>query len=312
MREYESCGFRITLRQQMIAQRSATFDVTEEELKKVPEFAIISQEPKEPAKFEMEEPSTIVTPGEEAKNAEEWQKYRHAKERFEAEHADDKPMVTVNAMVPVKVNLQVLMDGKEVKIFHTLRGPIMAVVKSEDLNRAYLYSPCFIDPNIERGRVHYLPIAFAGFEFTLYKGGMGESTPQEAEIEGYPYFVQQNRQGDYTFRMRAAYHHIDADYPEDSKLISADGAPRDALMGLVTTSDTREQKLIDRARQVVAMQEQQEKAAQAAEEAPPVNQAEHKAPDSEDTQEGSDAEAEGSAPPPQDAPVEEETPAAAE
>jgi hypothetical protein len=311
VREYEACGFRIALKQQTIGKRSATCDVTEEELPKIPKENIISQQPKEPAKFEMEEPPSILSPGDDPKaHAKAQQEYRAAKERFEAAHADDPPMVTLNLWVPVKVTLQVLMDGHEVKIFHTLRGPVMGLVKSEDLHRAYLYSPCFIDPNIERGRVHYLPIAFAGFEFTLYKGGIGESTPQEAEIEGYPYFVERNRKGDYTFRMKAAYHHIDADYPEDAKLISADGEPRDALMGLVATSDTREQKLVDRARQVKALQEQQERAAQAAEEAPPVPQAERKAPDSEDTAEVSDAEVEGSVPPPQDVPVEE--PAAAE
>ena len=301
----------MTLRQQEISRRSATFDVSEGELEKIPKDHIISQTPKPPAVFEMEEPPHIVEAGKEDENVEAWKKYRTEKERFEAAHVDDTPMVTVNAWVPVRVNLQVLMDGQEVKIFHTLRGPVMGIVKNEDLHRAFLYSPCFIDPNIERGRIHYLPIAFAGFEFTLYKGGMGESTPQEAELEGYPHFVERNRQGDYTFRMKAAYHHIEADYPEDAKLISADAEPRDALMGLVATSDTREQKLVDRARQVRALQEQQEQAAQAAEDASMVTQAEQKAPDSDDT-EGSDTEVEGSAPIHRVPPREIEVPVVAE
>lgn len=198
----------------------------------------------------MEEPSTVVEPGKEEENVLAWQKYREAKARFEAEHADDEPLLSVTAMIPVRINLQVLLDGQEVKIFHTLRGPIMGIVKNEDLNRAYLYSPCFLDPNIERGRVHYLPIAFAGFEFTLYKTGMGESIPQEAEIEGYPHFVKRNRAGDYVFRMKAAYHHIEADLPDDAQLISAESKPRDALLGLIATSDTREPKLIERTRQI--------------------------------------------------------------
>ncbi len=256
VREYESCGFRITLRQQEISKRSATFDIAEEELGKIPTENIISQTPKPPAVFELEEPSCVVEAGQEEANTEAWKKYRAEKERFDAAHAGDKPMVSVTAWIPVRVNLQVLMDGQEVKIFHTLRGPVMGLVKNEDLHRAYLYSPCFIDPNIERGRVHYLPLAFAGFEFTLYKGGIGESIPQEAEIEGYPHFVERNRAGDYTFRMKAAYHHIEADYPEDAKLISADIEPRDALVGLLATSDTREQKVVDRARQVQEAQKQ--------------------------------------------------------
>ena len=238
-----------------------------DEIDKIPKEAIISQRELPPAKFEMEEPAHVALAGQEAENEKAWVAYRNEKERFEATHADDKPMLEVNLWVPVKVTLEARMDGQVVKIFHTLRGPVMGLVKSEDMNRAFLYSPCFIDPNIERGRIHYLPIAFAGFEFTLYKGGMGESTPQESEIEGYPHFVSRNRAGDYTFRMKAAYHHIEADYPEDAKLISADGEPRDALMGLITTSDTREGKLIERGRQVQALQEQQAQAAQAQEEA---------------------------------------------
>lgn len=253
MRTYESCGLHIILRQLEIAQRSATFDVPVAERSKIPDKFVISEEPKPPAKFDVKEPSTIVEPGKEEENATAWQKYREAKARFEAEHVDDEPMLSVTAMIPVRINLQVLIDGQEVKIFHTLRGPIMGVVKNEDLNRAYLYSPCFLDPNIERGRIHYLPIAFAGFEFTVYKTGMGESIPQEAEIEGYPHFIKRNRVGDYTFRMKAAYHHIETDLPDDAQLISADGKPRDALLGLIATSDTREQKLVERTKQINAL-----------------------------------------------------------
>lgn len=256
VRAYESCGFNVALRQQEISQRSATFDIPVAKRSKIPDKFVISEEQKPPAKFEMEEPSTIVEPGKEEENAFAWQKYREAKARFEAEHANDAPMLSVTAMIPVRINLQVLIDGREVKIFHTLRGPIMGIVKNEDLNRAYLYSPCFVDPNIERGRVHYLPIAFAGFELTLYKTGIGESIPQEAEIEGYPHFIKRNRAGDYTFRMKAAYHHIEADLPDDAQLISADGKPRDALLGLIATSDTREQQLVARAKQMNALKEQ--------------------------------------------------------
>lgn len=260
-KEIEVQGHKITLTYLTIGQRSANIQVAETEIEKIPKDNIISQEPVPPAKFEEPEPSTIVEPGKEAENAEAWKKHREAKDRFEKAHAEDKPMIAVNLWVPVTVIRKVEMDGHALRIFHTVRGPIMGAVLSEDSTRVWLYSPCFIDPNIERGRVHFLPIAFAGYEFCLYKSGIGESVPQEAETEGYPHFVARNRSGDYTFRLKAAYHHIDADYPEDSRLVSIDGTPRDALMGLLLTSDSREQKLIERARRVQAFHEQQQASA---------------------------------------------------
>lgn len=239
-------------------------DIAESEIGKIPAEAIINKEPVPPAVFADAEPPTIVEPGKEAENATLWQQYREAKDRFEKAHADDKPMFRVNLWVPITIVKDVKMDGHRVRIFHTPRGPIMGTVTSEDTHRVFLFSPCFLDPNIQRGRVHYLPIAFAGYELVLYKTGIGESTPQEAEIEGYPHFVERNRAGDYTFRMKAAYHHIDADYPEDSKLISADCTPRDALLGLLLTTDTREKQMVDQARQAQAHQQSQQAAQQVA------------------------------------------------
>jgi len=217
-----------------------------------------------PAVFADAEPPTVVAPGKEEENAALWKQYREAKDRFEKAHANAVPMLKVNLWVPVTVVKSVKMDGHAVRIFHTPRGPIMGMVTSEDSTRMWLYSPCFLDCNVQRGRVHYLPIAFAGYEFVLYKTGIGESVPQEAEIEGYPHFVERNRAGDYTFRMKAAYHHIDADYPEDSKLISADMAPRDALLGLLLTTDAREQQMVNQARQAQAQQQAQLAAQQVA------------------------------------------------
>lgn len=251
-----------------IGQRSAITQIAASEIEKIPKEAIISQEPIPTAVFEEAEPPTIVEPGKEAENAEAWQAYRAAKERFEKAHANDQPMLKVNIWVPITVVRSIKMDGHPIRIFHTVRGPIMGAVLSEDSTRAWLYSPCFIDPNIEKGRVHFLPIAFAGYEFCLYKSGIGESVPQEAEIDGYPHFVARNRAGDYMFRLKAAYHHIDADYPEDSKLVSVDGSPRDALMGLLLTSDSREQKMVERARRVQAFHEQQQASAPPAVPAP--------------------------------------------
>lgn len=164
----------------------------------------------------------------------------------------------VNVWVNVLFTTKAKMDGKALKIYHTLRGPLMCQVLSEDSVKALVYSPCFLDPNIEKGRVHYLPLAFAGRYFTVYRSTcLGESVPQESEVVGYPHFVENNRKGDYKFRMRAAYHHVDADVPEGSQVVSADLSVREPLFGLVPTSDTRERKQVARARQLKAMQEAQ-------------------------------------------------------
>ena len=84
--------------------------------------------------------------------------------------------------------------------------------------------------------------------------GLGESIPQEAEMRGYPHFINRNRAGDYRFRMRAAYHHIDAGHPDDAQVVIAPGAVRDSLFGLVPTSDTKERKQIAQARKLRAVQ----------------------------------------------------------
>jgi hypothetical protein len=246
---------KIELTERILGKRSSTIDVPEAEVDLIPQHAIISKEPAPPAKFEMEEPSSIVEPGKEEENKKAWKKYRGAKERWEAAHADDKPMIRVNLWLPVKMVEKATMDGYEVRLFHTMRGPIMGMVTSEDSTRAWLLSPCFIDPNIEPGRLHYLPIAFAGYKFMVYKRGMGESIPQEAEVEGYPYFVKRNKEGDYAFRLKAAYHHIEADLPPDSQLVSTELGPRDALLGLVATSDSREGKFIEKGRRLQKMVE---------------------------------------------------------
>lgn len=228
--------------------------MTTEEFNKLNEMAkaaIINVEDVVPAPFA--EPPPTPTDNAEAseRRQHEWEVAKAEYERkIEAEPAKKR----VNLWLPVNHTHKVTMDGREVRIFHTLRGPLMGVVLWEDMYKVGLYSPCFVDPNIERGRVHYLPIAFAGYHFTLYRAtSMGESVPQEAEVYGYPSFVERNRAGDYRFVQRAAYHHIEADVPADAKLISAEAGIREASLGLVPTSDTKEGKQLEVARRVEAM-----------------------------------------------------------
>lgn len=255
--------------QEVTGKRSEVRVYTEAEIEKLPKDAIISTE--EIAAYEVQEFAGKEPPevGDESafKQAHEaWEKAKadwdanQIKRRDEHEKAREGKK-QVNVWVDVLFTRIARMDGKSVKIYHTLRGPLMGQVVSEDSVKAMVYSPCFLDPNIERGRVHYLPLAFAGRYFTVYRSTcLGESVPQEAEVMGYPHFVENNRKGDYKFRMRAAYHHIDADMPEGSQVVSADLSVREPLFGLVSTSDTRERKQVARARQLDAMQKQAQSA----------------------------------------------------
>lgn len=258
-RGYVDKGHRIEIAYLETGKRSTKVTVTEDILAQIPPSHIIAQEPVPPVTFDEPAPPETCEPAMEEAHAQAWAKYHAAKERFTLEHAEDKAQRAVDIWVPIKVVHHATFDGYPLRVFHTLRGPILGAVLHEDSHCAQLYSPCLIDPNIERGRVHYFPLAFAGYALTLYKTGIGESVPQEAEIQGYPSFVERNRLGDYAFRLKAAYHHIEADYPDDAQLISVDASPRDLLMGLLATSDTREERMLERARQAQAFHDQQKK-----------------------------------------------------
>lgn len=238
-------GHRLEITYALLGKRSETTKIPESMLSKIPTSEIINVTNVPRAVFDKELAEDATE--------EDVKKFNEEKERFEAIHADDEQQVEVNLWIPVRKIKDVLMDGNRVRIFHTVRGPIMGVVLSEDTNNVYLYSPCILDPNVERGRIHYFPIAFAGFTLKLCKTYIGESVPQEAELRGYPTFVERNKKGDYSFRMKAAYNHFDADYPDDAKLVSADNHPRDALHGLIPTSDTREPALIEHAEKLSAV-----------------------------------------------------------
>lgn len=257
----------------VLGKRSDTLTLPPKELEKIPKDDIITVSDLEPKPYPVEEPSSVVDPSQPnrdiAKELAEWKAKKEEWEKLNAIPDHLKDHKKVNCWVPVTKVVQATMDGMELKIYHTVRGPIMGAVQgSEDLHRAFLYSPAYIDPNIERGRIHFLPVALAGFEFTMYKGNcIGESIPQEAEILGYPSFVERNKKGDYQFRMKAAYHHIEADLPDSAKVVSTDLDVRAASEGAVVTTDTKEGKLIERtraAKQAAAQMAAQQAARQAA------------------------------------------------
>lgn len=238
----------------MISKRSDTVVMTAEEFDKLNAMAkaeIINVEDVVPPPFAEAMPTPTDNAEASAKRQHEWEV---AKAEHERKIAAEPARKKVNIWLPVNHTHKVTMDDRELKIFHTLRGPLMGSVLWEDMYKVGLFSPCFVDPNIERGRVHYLPIAFAGFTFTLYRATcMGEAVPQEAEAYGYPTFVERNRAGDYRFVQRAAYHHIEADMPYDAKLISAEAGVREASFGLIPTSNTKEGRQVEVARRAEAM-----------------------------------------------------------
>jgi len=258
--EAEVGGHKLELIRFVIGKRGETRIMSNDDLAKVPAEAIIKVEAVPPPPFQKPEPlvppplSEGVEPTTEYTAAvEAHAQWETDKAEWETLHPVDDNFKQVSVWMGVYQIAKAMLDGQEMKVFHTVRGPILGLVTSEDLHRAYLHSPCFIDPNIERGRVHYLPIAFAGFEFILYKMNcIGESVPQLSELMGYPAFIDANRRGFYQFRMRAAYHHIEADLPEDAPVLSVSTDVRAHQEGLVPTSDSREEQVIDKTRAINA------------------------------------------------------------
>jgi hypothetical protein len=253
--DVEIAGHKLTLTKLLIGKRGEVLILSNADLAKVPPANLIKSEPVPPPPFPQAELGEFKegTPQEEIDAAKK--AWAEAKDAWEKVHPVDENVKRVELWAPVFQLVQATMDGYPLKIFHTLRGPVLGMVTSEDTVKAFLHSPCFIDPNIERGRVHYLPLAFAGFEFILYKAtSIGESVPQLAELSGYPEFVEANRRGLYQFRMRAAYHHIEADIPDDAPVLSISRDVRHHEEGLIPTSDTREQAHIQKSRIANAVQ----------------------------------------------------------
>lgn len=170
------------------------------------------------------------------------------KAAWEEAQAALPPYKIVTVWVPVYHVLAATIDGYPVKVMHTLRGPMIGLVTSETSNSVTLYSPAYIDPNLQSGRVHYLPVAFAGYKLNVHKPCFGDSVPEQAVCLGYPAFIKHNQKGDYVMRSKGAYHHIDADVPVDAPAISADVGIRSQLEGVLVTSDSKQARTIAAAR----------------------------------------------------------------
>ena len=265
-------GHSFVIQRLLMGKRAEQRVLSLEDIARIADGDLIKEEALTPPAFPKPEPPVVgVEPSQEiagdlpaevvAEAHRAWTVNKEIHAQWEADKAEfeklhpvptDQKLVT--SWMPVFHVTKVTMDGMPLKIFHTARAIMMGAVRNEDSNRVMLYSPCIIDPNIERGRVHFVPMAFAGLDFILYKPTcIGESIPQVAEIVGYPAFVEANRKGDYQFRMRGAYHHVEADVPEDAAVHSVSQDVRAHNAGLVPTSDTREGPAIAKARQFNAM-----------------------------------------------------------
>lgn len=242
----------------MLSKRPETRRVTLEELARIPAEDIIKVEDVTPPAFQKPEPQPPEVPPVAADATPEPQGQVNA---YEAAHAQwladkteferlhpvpaDQKMVTFHA--PAYHVTKVMMDGMPIRIFHTARATFIGAVRNEDSNRVMLYSPAIINPNVEVGRIHFLPVAFAGLDFILYKNAcIGESVPQVAEIAGYPDFVAVNKRGDYQFRMKGAYHHLEADFPPDAAVVSVERDVRAHYAGFAPTLVTEEQVLVEK------------------------------------------------------------------
>jgi len=252
-------GHSFEFTQEMTGQRSSEIVIPEDEVSLVPSENQISEPVVVPVTpFPTPQP---VDPGADATDL-ETQKYQAALSAWEglkaAHDADEEakpPLVKMNVWLPVMYTHKVKMDGMELRVFHSFRGPILGALKSQDSNRAVLYSPTLLDPNIEQGRVHFLPIAFGGLDFTLYRSSCtGESAPQESVALAFADFVQANRDGNYEYRSMSAYHHIDVDYPANAEVRSVGlETVRLALFGLTPTLKSGEADQLQRARQLQQM-----------------------------------------------------------
>jgi hypothetical protein len=270
--EYDFCetieGLKVEMKRALLSKRSETFLTTEDNIAKIKKENIINvSDPEEDEIPKEEYPAAPVCDEDEeaAAFAEKLKTWEEGKAKWEEEQANKPPLKKVTAWAPVYHVTEARVDGMLLKVFHTVRGPMMGLVVSETSNEITLYSPAYVDPNIRKGQVHYLPVAFAGYSITLHKPCFGESNPDEALVYGYPRFLKANQNGDYIMRQQGAYHHVEADFAEYVKPVVQDVGMRELLRGILVTSDTRQPQEIAQAKAMEEMIESAKKQAAAAE-----------------------------------------------
>lgn len=254
-------GLKVEMKRALLAKRSTTFLTTESNIAKIKRENIISvTDPTEGEVPKEEYPAAPVRgEDEEAETfAEKMKTWETGKAKWEEEQAAKPPLKKACVWTPVYHVVEARIDGMLLKVFHTMRGPMIGLVVSETSNEITLYSPAYIDPNIQKGMVHFLPVAFAGYQITLHKPCFGESSPDQPLVFGYPRFIKANQQGDYIMRSRGAYHHIPADFAEYVYPVVQDVGMRELLRGILITSDTRQPQEIAKAAAMEKMLKQQQ------------------------------------------------------
>jgi len=251
-------GMRVELQRVLLCKNSQTILLREDQMSNLHKDNIISvsdprpedipkgeEYPKAPARGDNETDEAFdakITSWETGKQT--WQEKQDAL----------APYKQVGIWVPIYHVTAAKIDGLHFRVYHTVRGPMVGLVLSEDSNRVTLYSPAYVDPNLQVGRIHYLPIAFAGYQIILHKPCFGEGVPDQPVCLGYPAFVKQNQKGDYVFRSKGAYHHIETDIAADAATVSIDRGVRSLLEGALVTTDTRQPKEVAQARALKQLQ----------------------------------------------------------
>lgn len=258
------------MKRALLSKRSETFLTTEANVAKIKKENIISvSDPAEGEVPKEEYPAAPVRGEDEEAEAfaEKLKTWEEGKAKWEEAQANKPPLKKVCAWAPVYHVMEAKIDGMLLKVFHTVRGPMMGLVVSETSNEVTLYSPAYIDPNIQKQQVHFLPVAFAGYRITLHKPCFGQSDPDQPLVLGYPRFIKANQNGDYIMRQQGAYHHIEADFAEYVKPVVQDVGMRELLRGILITSDTRQPQEMAQAAAMEEMMAGAKKQAAAAAEA---------------------------------------------
>jgi hypothetical protein len=244
------------MRRALLHKKSQTILVPEPSVAQIKPENLISVTDPEPEEFPEPEafPEAPVPPEDlTASGAQEeydtlLSTWEAQKEAWEEEQANKPPLKKVSLWIPVYHVVKATLDGHDLRIFHTVRGPIIGMVVHETSIEAVVYSPAYVDPNIKEGRVHFLPIAFAGYQLTIHKPCLGESVPDYPICLGYPSYVKQNQQGDYLFRGKGAYHDVAADLDPQASSVSIDTGLRTHMAGALVTADTRQEKEVAQAK----------------------------------------------------------------
>src|SRR5512136_773970 len=126
-REVTVEGHKLVFDQTILCKRSDTVVMTEEEFNKLNEMAkaeVINVQDITPPPFEAA-PAPTDDKEASARRQHEWEV---AKAEYERKIEAEPKKKQVNLWLPVHHTHKVTMDGQELRLFHTLRGPILGVV----------------------------------------------------------------------------------------------------------------------------------------------------------------------------------------